>query len=139
MYRSTSCTWIGMTARLARNSRRSTSIVCLCAAERARRSVCGGFRTVGPGHFVGGGLTLPLLAQFLETAVSRHVVDRTGQQGMFDVELQYAPDRPERATNDPSGLSVFTAVREQLGLKLESRKSPVDVLGVDHVEKPTPD
>jgi len=120
---------------------KKVDVDCVSLRGRARPGgqLCGGFRTIGPGHFVGGGVTLPLLAQFLETAVSRHVVDRTGQQGTFDVELQYAPGGPEAPTNDPTALSVFTAVREQLGLKLESSKGSVDVLVVDHVEKPTAD
>jgi len=62
----------------------------------------------------------------------------------FDLELQYIPDRlqlrgPEAPANDPTGVSIFTAVREQLGLKLESTKAPVDVLVIDNAGKPTPD
>jgi uncharacterized protein (TIGR03435 family) len=119
-----------------------------CVALRGRgtpdSAPCGGFRTLAPGHIVGHGVPISLLATFLEMPVSRNVLDRTGLQGTFDVELQYAPERleilrPNAPAVDPAGVSVFTAVREQLGLKLESTKASVDVLVIDHVERPTPD
>ena len=92
--------------------------------------------------------------QFLSPAVNRVVVDRTGLIGNFDVDLAWTPERlPQRAPGtpadqpirangvdiDPNGPSIFTAVQEQLGLKLESTKGPVDVLVIDHAEPPTPD
>jgi len=92
-----------------------------------------GFRTLAPGRFTGRAVTLPMLADFLEMSVSRPVIDRSGLQGTFDVEVQYA------APNDATGLSIFTALREQLGLKLESTRAPVDVLVIDHADKPTAD
>jgi uncharacterized protein (TIGR03435 family) len=125
---------------------KKVDVDCVSLRGRGRPGgqLCGGFKTIGPGHIVAGAVTLSQLAQFLEMGVSRNVVDRTGLQGTFDVDLQYAPDRvplrgPEAPANDRTGLSVFTAVREQLGLKLESTKSPMDVLVIDHVEKPSPD
>jgi uncharacterized protein (TIGR03435 family) len=116
-----------------------------CVAQRGGGGApCGGFRTMGPGHILGHGVTTSLLALFLEAPVSRRVFDRTALQGTFDVDLQYTPDRLQRAgpgapATDPAGVSVFTAVREQLGLKLESTKGPVDVLVIDRAEKPTAD
>jgi uncharacterized protein (TIGR03435 family) len=67
----------------------------------------------------------------LSNAVERVVVDRTGLQGSYDIDWAAEPgsDKP----------SIFTAVQEQLGLKLESTKAPVDVFVIDHVERPTPD
>ena len=115
-----------------------------CVAQRGRGTFCGGFRTLGPGHIVAHGVPMSLLTTFLESPVSRNVLDRTGLQGNFDLELQYMPERlqirgPAPPATDPNGVSVFTAVREQLGLKLESTKAPVDVLVIDHAEQPTPD
>ena len=78
-------------------------------------------------------MTMALLAQYLEAPVSRNVLDRTALQGNFDLELQYAPP------NDTTGVSIFTALREQLGLKLESTKAPIDVLVIDGAEKANPD
>ena len=64
--------------------------------------------------------------------------DRTGLTGFFDIELEFAPPRP---TDDPAlgppGVSIFTALREQLGLRLESARGPGEFLVVDHVERPT--
>jgi len=65
--------------------------------------------------------------------LGRQVVDRTGLKGLYDFTLEWTPDRPEGQDNP--GPSLFTALQEQLGLKLESVKAPVEVLVVDSVEK----
>ena len=80
------------------------------------------------------------LAPFLD----RTVVDRTGIAGLIDYDLSWTPDLPpnpnagERSPTN-AGPSLFTALQEQLGLKLESSRGPVDVLVIDHVERPAPD
>ena len=61
-------------------------------------------------------------------------MDRTGLTGRFDYDLTWTPQ-----ALDPGAESSLTAVREQLGLRLESTKAPVDVLVIDAAEKPTPD
>ena len=94
----------------------------------------------------GNKITMDMLAQFLGQSVDRTVVDRTGLSGVFDFTLEFAPDlgpgsQPgaTASASDPSAPpSIFTALQEQLGLKLESQKGPVDVLVIDHVEQPTP-
>jgi uncharacterized protein (TIGR03435 family) len=86
------------------------------------------------GHLTGGWITTAMLSNLLAGAVERVVVDRTGLDGRFDVELEWSPD--QTATDKPS---IFSAVQEQLGLKLESDRGPVDVVVIDHVEKPTED
>jgi uncharacterized protein (TIGR03435 family) len=90
-------------------------------------------------------MTMAELTLTLSKWLDRTVLDRTGLTGAFDVELQFsweglpgAPGRPpgvERPPNDNP--SIFTAVQEQLGLKLESTRGPVDILVIDHAEKPT--
>jgi uncharacterized protein (TIGR03435 family) len=79
-------------------------------------------------------------------------LDRTGLTGTYDFKLQWTPDesQPFRGIDgnpvlvpqdvhppDSSGPSIFTAIQEQLGLKLESQKGPAKILVVDHVEKPS--
>jgi uncharacterized protein (TIGR03435 family) len=83
----------------------------------------------------------------------RTVLDRTGLDGYYNFWLEFADDRahpamlrPSEDTNEKadiarppgsSGPSIFTALREQLGLRLESTKGPVEVIVIDHIERPT--
>ena len=82
------------------------------------------------------------MTQFAERLVGsfdRPVLDRTGLDGSFDIDLTYSADNPVVDTsNAPNAPSLITALREQLGLRLESTKAPVEVLVIDHVELPTP-
>jgi uncharacterized protein (TIGR03435 family) len=81
------------------------------------------------------------LTQFLYTrgysgqAADRPVLDMTGLQGFFDFTLEWTPDRVQ---SDPTatGPSLFTALEEQLGLKLQAQKAPIEFLVIDHAEKP---
>ena len=82
----------------------------------------------------------------LSNQVGRVVVDRTGLSGNWDFEFTFTPERVRQASPgspqteiDPNGPSLFTALQEQLGLKLESTKGPVRVLVIDHVEQASPD
>ena len=91
----------------------------------------------GPGVSVG-----KLAGSLSRSGLDRPIVDRTGLTGGFDLHLKWAVDAPEGATgpvasDDPSGPSIFTALKEQLGLKLESARGPVEILVIDHVEKPS--
>jgi len=102
-----------------------------------------------PGALTGGAQTTAQLANALARFVGRTVADRTGLAGIYDIDLKWTPEQLQRGeappgalplpSIDPNGPSIFTAVQEQLGLKLESTKAPADVLVIDHVEKPTPD
>ena len=78
------------------------------------------------------------MARFAERLVGvfgRPVVDRTGLQGPYDLELTYIPDSAvAAASNAPS---LLTALREQLGLRLESTRAPVDVVVIDGVQPPS--
>jgi uncharacterized protein (TIGR03435 family) len=89
----------------------------------------------GPiGRIKADAISMDILTQLLANATDRIVVDRTGLQGGFAIDLEWSPD--QTASDKPS---IFTATQEQLGLKLESTRGPVDVIVIDHVEKPTPD
>jgi len=79
-------------------------------------------------------LTSDLLMQLLANASGRIVIDRTGLEGPFAIDLEWSQD--QSVSDRPS---IFTAVQEQLGLKLESMREPVNVLVIDHVERPSPD
>src|SRR5580658_339290 len=66
--------------------------------------------------------------------LDRPVLDRTGLSGVYDFMLTWTPES-SGSTSDLSGPSLFTAVQEQLGLKLEIQKAQVEILVIDHVEK----
>jgi len=103
---------------------------------------------IRPGLITGRGLTMERIASALARvmpSVGRPVIDRTGLVGAFDFSLSWTPDQavtnctPGIPTIDPNGPSIFTALQEQLGLKLEAARGPVEVLVIDSVERPTPD
>jgi bla regulator protein blaR1 len=89
-----------------------------------------------PGRITGKDLSMERLAGALSGPVNRIVRDRTGLKGNFDLALEWTAD--DLSPNGASGVSIFTALQEQLGLKLESVTGAVDVLVIDHVEQPTP-
>jgi uncharacterized protein (TIGR03435 family) len=109
--------------------------------------------SVRPGSIQGRGMPMRRLAAVLSQFAGRIVVDRTGVDAPQDFDLTWTPEflraRPlppgqtEFVLNglsvDPNGPSLFTALQEQLGLKLESTKAPVDVLVIDAAERPMPD
>ena len=88
-----------------------------------------------------GARTLEEVAFALEVFMDKRVVDRTGLPGIYeyDLEFDYAATRSTNLTaaEDATGGSVFTAVQEQLGLKLERRRETLDVLVIDSVEMPS--
>ena len=104
--------------------------------------------SLGTGRMTAKGVTMTKLTQSLTQTfaleLGRIVIDKTGVEGSFDLVLQWTPDNhsaaPTNASNESSaatGPSIFTALQEQLGLKLESTKGPVETLVIDHVEQPT--
>lgn len=84
-----------------------------------------------PARLIGQGSTMEALALALSRPAGRKVLDETGITGTFDFSLSYSVD--EAATD--AGPSIFTALQEQLGLRLEPQKSLVEVLVVDHAER----
>jgi len=88
--------------------------------------------------------TMAVLARFLTNAVpdQRTVADRTNLPGTYEFQIDWAPDAAASSTGtapppDPNAVSIFTAAREQLGLRLEPEKQQVDVLIVDRADRPT--
>jgi bla regulator protein BlaR1 len=89
-----------------------------------------------------GGIEMTILTQGLIQLVGRPVIDRTGLTGRYDYTLKWMPEPgigPPGPPVDPDAPSIFTAVQEQLGLKLESARGPVEVVVIDRLEKPTMD
>jgi uncharacterized protein (TIGR03435 family) len=89
------------------------------------------------GEFILRGKSIAEFANGLSFSnlVGRTVVDKTGLIGNYDIDLKWTPD-DQQGTPD-AGPTFFTALEEQLGLKLEAAKGPVDTLVIDHVEKPS--
>lgn len=95
------------------------------------------------------GMPMSSFADWLSRQLGRKVVDKTGLQGKYDFSLRWSPERltpiggnaanANAATPSPdsSGVSIFTALQEQLGLKLESQKGPVEILVIDSIERPS--
>jgi uncharacterized protein (TIGR03435 family) len=118
------------------------------------RTPCG--MRFGRGNVAAEGIPLALVADRLASLVGRVVVDKTELEGNFDLDLDWTPDNwrmaqlppdasqlppdaPQIPAVDPNGPSLFTALQEQLGLKLEPTRGAVDVLVIDSVSQPTPD
>jgi uncharacterized protein (TIGR03435 family) len=107
------------------------------------RPVCGLRQT--PSMFAGNAVTMTQLAGALAPAAGRVVFDRTSLTGYFDIDVEWNPGqeqtpRPDGApppTVNSSAPPIFTAIREQLGLRLEGSRAPVDLVVVDAAERPT--
>ncbi len=107
-----------------------------------------GFARCSINFRTGGGVTtaryngtpMSRLALFLSPDVDRWIVDKTGLSGSYDIELTYQDERalPPGATQR-EGPALFTALEEQLGLRLDADRGPVETLVIDSVERPTPD
>jgi uncharacterized protein (TIGR03435 family) len=115
----------------------------VCGIRATRRQTPGGATLNG---YIAGNTTIARLAEQMRGELRRLVVDRSGLAGEFDFDLQYAPVRdlasppaPGATPASDEGPSLFTALQEQLGLKLESTRGPVEYLVIDRVEKPTDD
>jgi uncharacterized protein (TIGR03435 family) len=89
-------------------------------------------------HAAATGITAERIATLLTTEVGRFVVDKTGLTGSYDLTLDWVHDAPAASTDEPSGPTIFTALEEQLGLKLVPSKGPVETFVIDHVEQPSP-
>jgi uncharacterized protein (TIGR03435 family) len=91
------------------------------------------------GKFDGTRMTLAGFADYLQRQLNEPVVDKTDLKGIFHIQLEYSPTQtqagPDSPPPDNDGPSIYTALQEQLGLRLVSRKLPVEIVVVDHIEK----
>ena len=99
------------------------------------------FQMPDRGHLVGTKVTATMLARVLSERLHRSVVDESGIANPFNFTLEWDPDTEVTLSDDPGqiapggdGRSIFTALKEQLGLRLVSRKVPTEVIVIDHVE-----
>jgi uncharacterized protein (TIGR03435 family) len=109
----------------------------------------GSMMSIGPGQINAQMAPVSALVNMLAQQLGRPVIDKTDLKGSYDFKLEWTPDATARKgigagaggeappAGDSSGPSIFTAVQEQLGLRLESQKGPVEVLVIDAVEKPS--
>jgi uncharacterized protein (TIGR03435 family) len=110
--------------------------------------VCGQ-RGGGFGRLRAGGTTMADFATMISGTAQRVVIDKTGLTGYYDIALTYTPTgdqlpqgapppgAPAPPPIDPDGPSFFTAIQEQLGLKLDNQRGPVDVVVIDSIQQPT--
>jgi bla regulator protein BlaR1 len=101
------------------------------------------------GKFTAHEISMEILARNISGILSSPVLETTGIKGVFDLTLEWSPDEvqsPVKAGGEVSaagepgasaGPSIFTAVQEQLGLKLETQKTPVEMIVIDRIEKAT--
>jgi uncharacterized protein (TIGR03435 family) len=109
-----------------------------------------GSATVGLGlggaQMRGGKIAMPELIRTLSTILGRPVIDQTGFTGLFDLQLDFAPDDttpsippppPNSGVSDITGVALAQALQQQLGLRLQSSKGPVQMIVVDRAEPPS--
>jgi uncharacterized protein (TIGR03435 family) len=115
----------------------------------------GGISIHRPGEMIGEGAPMSSLVNLLGMALGRPVLDETGLKGGFDFKLEWSPDMGSSGLSnkpgapavqkaeeagvslpDSTGPSIFNAVQEQLGLRLESKKTPVETLVIERIERP---
>jgi uncharacterized protein (TIGR03435 family) len=125
---------------------RSTPDGCQAAAQKAKDEnrpgpQCGGVRNAfvaGRSQLLTYAIPISQFCRALSNALQMPVWDDTGMEGVFDIKLEWAPDSAANLganTNDPS---IYDALQEQLGLKLEATKRKTEVVVIDHIERPSP-
>ena len=115
-------------------------------ASPGERPRCG--MRMGPGRLTAGGMPIAQLATGLSQVTGRPVVDRTGLAGSYDVDLSWTPEQFQKGNSpanvppppgiDPAGPTLFAAVQNQLGLKLDFGQAPVQTITIESAEPPAP-
>ena len=101
------------------------------------------------GNVAAAAIPMRVFVQQISSQLERPVVDKTGLTGLYDIDFHWTPERNPQAQHgelppginlppvDPNGPTIFTALQDQLGLKLESATGPVEVIVIERVEKPS--
>jgi uncharacterized protein (TIGR03435 family) len=111
----------------------------LTAADPSKRLNPGGDFSASPTQIIGTGVSMAEFAMRLSRSIGVAVVDRTGLDGAFDLKLTWPPDDRFVGRGASASPTIFTAIQEQLGLRLQPGRGPVEMLVVDRAEKPVPD
>jgi uncharacterized protein (TIGR03435 family) len=115
-----------------------------CPSPPGPRSPCGGLTGIW-NRMSGTSVPMERLVDGLSWDLGRSIIDKTGLAGRYDVHLEWTPDQSQTwvlpfappPQSDNSGPSIYTALQEQLGLRLESAKGPAKILVIDHAERPS--
>ena len=114
------------------------------SATPRQQGVPRGFQMMGIGKIEGNAVPFRNFIAGLSQQLGRTVIDKTGLAGLYDIKLQWTPELAQGAggnsdapSDESTRPSIFTALQEQLGLRLESAKGPVEVMVIDSVQKPT--
>jgi len=135
------CSGLGTTTIFAMN---------VATPQAPKDQPCGFMPADGPGRIIANGIEMATLAGNLAVSLGRPVLDTTRLDGRYDVDLTYTPEAftaaglARRGATafpgvDPNGPPLATALADQLGVKLESRRAPVSVLVIDRLESLIPD
>ncbi|HEY3840069.1 MAG TPA: TIGR03435 family protein [Bryobacteraceae bacterium] len=100
--------------------------------QEAKESEVPFIRQMGPGKLKGEAVGLAMLIVNLSSSLDRRIIDKTGLSGKYTFELKWEPS----LAADAEGATIFTALQEQLGLRLESEKGPVKFLVIDSIQRP---
>lgn len=136
--------------RLGPRMQRTVDCAALSAANRADGATppapaitavgvpqCG--MRMGRDRLESGGILLASFADSISSAAGRTVFDKTGLEGFYEFTLEYAPQRLGAGGAPDERPDIFTALQEQLGLRLEPTRTAIQVPVIDHIERPTPD
>jgi uncharacterized protein (TIGR03435 family) len=121
---------------LAKDGSRLKRLTANDTTEKGAEGLGRGEWNWGSTRLAGHAITASVAAHALSQILKRTVIDRTGLEGGYDVALHWTPDTAS-ASDDQTAGSIFTALQEQLGLRLRPSKGPVEVLVVDHVQMPS--
>jgi uncharacterized protein (TIGR03435 family) len=134
---------------LAKNGSKLVSVEPASSTQQRSAQRGGTFRA-GPGVVIGAAVTMDQIVKYLDRLMDRRVIDKTGLTGYFDLTLKFAPESAPRYISSPAATAgvgidaevsddptIFTALQEQLGLKLQLAKEPTEFLVIDSARKPT--
>ena len=115
---------------------RPSTVACGAPSPAGGRVPCGLDVRFAAGSITASGVSMPQLARNLMGAVGRVIVDETGLAGVYDFDLRFTP---EAGPSSPDSASLFTALQEQLGLRLEPGRAPIPVIVIDRAARPLAD